>query len=561
MDSSRSLPDRARWVEWLQLGVTSERVVLPVSGPTIELVAGPDDILRDFAEGGPGFSDGLILDGRQLATALSRGGREMPHEFHSLGAEFVYPLAPLLNELRVQNGQLVTLADALNTIDERTIGQADLSLRRRWSEARELFIEGCAKAAEMLFPEALSWLHKAEERYPTDFVIQFELGWVYLYGVSAADDVVDLPKAEAHFRRAVRYGMGAARRRPDVAAPAAEALLHLAIACRLLGRTEEALDLAVQAAEVNPKLAQAHYHQAKFAAGLGRSGPALTALKESLALDRRFGLTLATDSDLAPLADSIIRLLEELRASARNCAEAALAELGTLTTVREDVTRQQARRAESLERYRQVAAEAGAIPGNFADFPGASFDSRMQFDNDSREAQRALEKADKLLERAQRSVEEAAALSARALKTFQAGTWFAFHDVLHVAGEAAVALRRADANLADAAGFLGSCDERLPKLEDTLPALAAEAGANRRRYREWLARETLGKALGRMPKFAAISALIALVLRVAVYFARAEYQQFSFNDLVSRIASAAGLGALVGVGLAGLWSLRRLLRT
>lgn len=560
MEISRSLPERSRWVESLRLGVTAERVVLPVAKATIELVAGPDDIVRDSAEGGPEFAAGLVLDGRQLGTALSRGGREMPHEFHSLGAEFVYPLAPLLNELRVQNGQLVTLADALNTIDERTIGQADLNLRRRWAEARELFIEGCARAAELLFPEALDWLRKAEEKYPTDFVIQFELGWAYLYGASSADDVVDLEKAEAHFRRAVRYGMGAARRRPDVAAPAAEAMLHLAIACRLLGRTEEALELAGQATEVNPKLSQAHYHRAKFAAGLGRTGEALAALRQALALDRRFGLTLATDADLGPMADEVSRLLEELRREARGRAEVALAELGTLAAVRADVARQAERRAGQLERFRQAAAEAGAIPASFGEFPGASFDARMQFDNDSREAQRALERAEKLLERAQRSVDEAEALSARALKVFQAGTWFAFHDVLHVAGEAAVALRRADTNLADAAGYLKSCEERLPKLEDALPGLAAEAGANRRRYREWLARETLGKALGRMPKFAAIGALAALVLRVAVYFVRAEYHELAFNGLLSRVASAAGLGALIGVGLAALWSLRRLLR-
>uniref|UniRef100_A0A7C4GJ07 Uncharacterized protein n=1 Tax=candidate division WOR-3 bacterium TaxID=2052148 RepID=A0A7C4GJ07_UNCW3 len=561
MELSRSLPERSAWVSWLRLGVTSERVVLPVTGPTTEIVAGPDDIARDCAEGGPEFSAGLVLDGRQLGSALSRGGRGMPHEFHSLGAEFVYPLAPLLNELRVQNGQLVSLADALNTIDERTIGQADLSLRRRWSEARELFIEGCAKAAELLFPEALGWLRKAEERYPTDFVIQFELGWVHLYGVSSGDDVVDLEKAEAHFRRAVRYGMGAARRRPDVAAPAAEAMLHLAIACRLLGQAEEALTLAGQAAEVNPKLAQAHYHKAKFAAGLDLPGPALAALRQALALDRRFGLTLATDSDLAPVSDSVVRLLQELRSEARVQADTALAELGILSAVRSDVTRQAARRSESLERLRQVVAEAGTIPAGAADFPGASFDMRMQFDNESREAQRALEKADKLLERAQRSVEEAEALSARALKIHQAGTWFAYHDVLHVAGEAAVALRRADANLADAAGYVKSCADRLPKLEDALPGLAAEAGANRRRHREWLARETLSKALGRMPKFAAVGALAALALRVAVYFVRAEYHDLAFNGLVNRAAAAAGLGALIGVGLAALWSLRRLLRT
>jgi len=561
MELSRSLPDRSRWVEWLRESVTPERVVLPVSERASELVAGPADLVRDSAEGGPEFAGGLVLDGRQLSTALSRGGREMPHEFHSLGAEFVYPLAPLLNELRVQNGQLVSLADALNTIDERTLGQADLSLRQRWSEARELFIEGCARAAEMLFPEALDWLHKAEDRYPTDFVIQFELGWAYLYGVSSSDHVVDLEQAEAHFRRAVRYGMGAVRRRPDVAAPAAEAMLHLSIACRLVGRTEAALELAVQAAGVNPKLAQAHYHQAKYAARLGRAEAALAALRQALALDRRFGLTLSPDEDLAPVGAAVERMLVELRAAERARAEAGLAELAALATVRAEVATQETRRAGVEERFRRTAGEAAGIPSNFADFPAASFETRMEFDNESREAQRALEKTGKLLERAQRSADEAESLAARARGVFEAGTWFAFRDVLHVAGEAGVALRRADTNLTDAAGYLKSCEERLPRLEDALPELAAEAGANRRRYRQWLARETLGKALGRMPRFAAVGALAALVLRVGVYFARAEYHELAFAGLLNRVAAAAGLGALIGIGLAALWSLRRLLRT
>ena len=153
---TRSLPSPAEWPEQIRAGVRAERVELEVTELSLRTVAGPEAVMRSAAEGTPAAAGNrLMLDGHLLAVALERGTREPQHRFHDLGAEFAYPLAPLMNELRVQGGLLLGLADALNTPDERQGPQPDASLHPRWAETRELYAEGCAKAAELLFPEAL----------------------------------------------------------------------------------------------------------------------------------------------------------------------------------------------------------------------------------------------------------------------------------------------------------------------------------------------------------------------------------------------------------------------
>jgi tetratricopeptide (TPR) repeat protein len=358
---TRSVPSPAEWPEQIRAGVRAERIELELTELSLRTVAGPQAVLRSAAEGTDATEDRLVLDGRMLAAALERGTREPQHRFHDLGAEFAYPLAPLLNELRVQGELLLELADVLNTPDERQ-GPQDASLHPRWAETRELYAEGCAKAAELLFPEALEWLRKAEDRYPTDFSVQFELGWIYLYGVSRDDSVFNPVEAESHMRRAVRYGQGAVRRRLEMAAPAAEAMLHLSVACHLLGRTEEALGLCNEACKINPKLSQAYYHRAKYASLLGRGDEAVAAARAALELDRRFALTLDSDRDLAPVTADIRRMLDELRSEARCQAERAIAAGSELDSMKAETAALKTRLTGLETRLRNVEARASGYP-------------------------------------------------------------------------------------------------------------------------------------------------------------------------------------------------------
>jgi tetratricopeptide (TPR) repeat protein len=452
---------------------------------------------------------------------------------------------------------MLVLADALNAPDERQGLQPDASLHPRWAETRELYAEGCAKAAELLFPEAVEWLSKAEDRYPTDFSVQFELGWIYLYGVSREDSVFNPVDAEVHMRRAVRYGQGAVRRRPEMAAPAAEAMLHLSIACHLLGRTEEALELAAEACKTNPKLAQAYYHRAKYAARLDRRDEAAAAVRAALELDRRFALTLDTDRDLAPVTARIQQMLDEMRADARRQGERAMAAGSDLAGMKAETALFKTRMSGLEIRLRNVEARASDYPVDYGEMPGVRTDVRRSFDEEGRNARRALEKLGRVLARAETSLTEAETMFERCRNLAAEDTLFALQDVLLLAGDATVPLRRATANLADAAEYSRAGEEHIPRMEGQLGALAAEADKNRAARRNWGVVDYASRVVNRLPGFGIAGALAGILVRVGICFAAGQFRQMGFSGLLNASLVFAGLGAAAGVVAAAFRAVRR----
>ncbi len=557
MSYTRSLPSPTEWTEQLCAGVRAEQVELEVSELALRTVAGPEAVRRVASESAQATGQGLMLDGHLLAVALERGARDPKHGFHDLGAEFAYPLAPLLNELRVQGGFLLVLADALNTPDERQGPQPDASLHPRWAETRELYAEGCAKAGELLFPEAIEWLSKAEDRYPTDFSVQFELGWIYLYGVSREDSVFNPVDAEVHMRRAVRYGQGAVRRRPEMAAPAAEAMLHLSIACHLLNRTEEALELCAEACKINPKLSQAYYHRAKYASLLGRKDEAVAATRAALELDRRFALTLDTDRDLAPVTAHIHQMIEEMRAEARREGERAMAAGADLGSMKPQTVLFRARLTELETRLRNVEARASDYPADYGEMPGVCTDVRRSFDEEGRNARRALEKLGRVVARAEASLAEAETMFERCRTLAAEDTLFALQDVLLLAVDAATPLRRASANLSDAAEYSRAGEEHIPRMESRIGALAVEASKNRVARRNWGVMDFLSRVANRLPGFVIAGAIAGILIRVGICFAAGQFREMGFSGLLNASLVFAGLGAAAGVVAATFRAVRR----
>jgi len=537
--------------------VLAERVELEVSERALRTVAGPEELRRSADDGTQTTGDRLVLDGNKLATALARGTRELQHRFHDLGAEFAYPLAPLMNELRVQGGLLLVLADALNMPDDRQGSQPDAALHRRWAETRELYAEGCAKAAELLFPEALEWLRKAEDRYPTDFSVQFELGWIYLYGVSRDDSVFNPVEAESHMRRAVRYGQGAVRRRPEMAAPAAEALVHLSIACHLLDRTEEALGLCDEACRLNPKLSQAYYHRAKYTALLGRADEAVAAVRAALALDRRFTITLDSDRDLAPVMARIQQMLDELRTEARHQAGRAVAAGSDLGSMKAEVSLLKTRLVGLETRLRNVECRAADYPVDYGEMPGVCTDVRRSFDEEDRSARRALERLGRVTARAETSLAEAETMFERCRSLAAEDTLFALQDVLLLAAEANTPLRRATANLTDGTQYSRAADEHIPRMEGQIGALATEADKNRAARRNWHVWDLLSRIASRLPGFVIAGALAGILIRVGIYFAAGQFRTLGFAGLLPTSLVFAGLGAAAGAVAAAFRAVRR----
>jgi tetratricopeptide (TPR) repeat protein len=560
MKAAFSLVAGAEWPAFLRAHAVARDVEVPLSARVIETVAGPDDLSRVFQDSYRPAAGSVVLSRRRLREVVTRCAREQQREFHDLGAEFVYPLAADLNEIRAQDGSLLRVADALNATDEGSGPVSGPSVRGRWLEARDLFVEGCAKAAELLFPEALDWLRRAEEKYPTDFMVQFELGWVYLYGVTAEDNVVDLSRAEEHLRRAVRYGRGAVRRFAALAAPTAEALLHLSIATWLRGPEHDravagrARQMAADAVEVNPKLAQGFYHLAKYAAALGDGAGAVAVLEHAFTLDRGFALLVDADGDLAPVRSQVAELIGRMSARSREGAASALSHLEQLEKLKREMDSCDEHHSRLNEAFARASDAAAAGQQDYAYFPGRVSTERLQFDEAARNVTRSLERLDRLCVRADQALAEADALAARARDVFAAGTLFGLQDAEPLAKQALTPLKRTVGFLADAQGIVQSCGERVPRLERDLDAVALEREVNRRAYSRWRVFGVLRGSVGMILQLAAAGAVLGVIGRAVYELVNAgpslANARAGFAKAPGAALAGAGFGLVIGLVVA-----------
>jgi len=90
---------------------------------------------------------------------------------------------------------------------------------------------GCDQMNRGLLHEALESFLGSEQKNRADYLMQLELGRLYLYGKNADDNVVDLEKARSHLLLAARYGKAEIAFLPDAAAtPAKRSCTRLSLA-------------------------------------------------------------------------------------------------------------------------------------------------------------------------------------------------------------------------------------------------------------------------------------------------------------------------------------------
>jgi tetratricopeptide (TPR) repeat protein len=342
-----------------------------------------------------------------------------------------------------------------------------------------------------------------------------------------------------------------------MAAPAAEAMLHLSIACHLMGRTEEALELCAEACKINPKLSQAYYHRAKYASLLGRGDEAVAAARAALELDRRYALTLDTDRDLAPVTTHIHQMVEEMRTEARRQGERTVAVGSGLSSMKAENTLFKTRLTELETRLRNVESRASGFPTDYGEMPGVCTDVRRSFDEAGRNARRAVDKLGRVVARAESSLAEAETMFERCRSLAAEDTLFALQNVLLLAGDATTPLRRATANLADAAEYSRAGEEHIPRMEGQLGALAVEADKNRVARRNWGVMDYASRIANRLPGFVIAGAIAGILIRIGIYFATGQFRTLGSSGLLSTALVFAGLGGAAGVVAALFRAVRR----
>ena len=279
----------------------------------------------------------IVASNEALARGFEYGLEQISGEIAELRAAFDYSMGLALEQLRIQTRTLEGILDQLDAIHE-TLQHPLLT------QARELSKIGMDNLSKGLLQEGLESLLASVEKYKADFLVQLQIGKLYLYGKNATDDMIDLPNAKEHLLLAARYANSEISSLPDAAKFCAEAFLHSAITCYAQANekwlagdvdaakrfTEEALELSQNATQVYPQLAEAFYNHAKFAALLNDGENTVNSLKTAILTDRNYCLKADADKDFDGVREYVRNLFESLYEQAKNEATKAFEPLKDL---------------------------------------------------------------------------------------------------------------------------------------------------------------------------------------------------------------------------------------
>ena len=294
-----------------------------ISKQTSSLVASHEALAHSFGEGFDEISSTLSEGFGALEGQLDaiHGGIEQ------LGAAFEYGMGLLAEQLAIQNTQLGNILQRLDAIHE-TLQTPTLT------QAREFYTIGRERLGKGLLDKALEAFLKAEEKNDADFLTQYGIGHLYLYGADEDCNVIDLPKAEKHFRNAARYAKVEIVQLPEAKDYCGKAYFHASVACyaqavekrksganaeaeRLL---REAANLAKHTIDIYPELTEASYQRAKAFALIGEATASVQSLEGAIKTDRNYCLKADLDRDFERVRPSLLQLFETLRQHAQKDA-------------------------------------------------------------------------------------------------------------------------------------------------------------------------------------------------------------------------------------------------
>jgi tetratricopeptide (TPR) repeat protein len=294
--------------------------------------AGPR-VIGAFYYGGKKW-DNYLLDIResidesaQTQVSAIQGVEEAIHDLsHDLGrsiedlrADFNWGMTLIADRMAEQTDLIRRVTNQLDAI-QKTLESPLLT------QAREFFRLGQDRLEKGLLDKALEAFLRAEQKNDVDFLLQLQLGKLYLYGRDEDDNVIDLKQAEQHLLLAARYAKAHEGSLPEWRRFCGEACFHAAVTAYLQGNEEQtgraenarhclqrALEHATKAVDIWPAFAESQYVRAKALCLLGRGSEAIEDLKSVVDRDRRYLRKATQDQDFKLIQAELARLPEEVR--------------------------------------------------------------------------------------------------------------------------------------------------------------------------------------------------------------------------------------------------------
>lgn len=299
-----------------QIRRSSSKQQVAITAQTREIIASREALAKKFGAGFDAMSSTLDRGLADITEAIN----ETTNAVESLRSTFEYNMALMIEQMQLQSQAMMGMLQQMEAV-HATLKSPTIT------QAREFYQIGCDRLQKGLPDKALEAFLESAKRDDANFMTQLMIGKLYLYGVTADCNVVNLDRAEEHLLAAARYARAEIPRLPDAHRFLGEALLHASIASyaqandhQLNGNKAEAtrllrlsLDLAQQAREASPQLSESHYHHAKYAALLGDGSTAAQSLERAVAMDENYCIKADADRDFRFVRHEINDLFVRMR--------------------------------------------------------------------------------------------------------------------------------------------------------------------------------------------------------------------------------------------------------
>jgi len=243
--------------------------------------------------------------------SVSSGIERLSFDIQELTVAFQWGFGELLAAVGRVNDTLASLVKIAKT-------PAQVWAYEQFEIARDAF-------RQELYQEALESLDRAINGYSSNTGHKLEYRFHYLLGTirlgsfqNSSPAIVNLAEAENAFQSAARYA------RRDYPTEAGHALLAAGWAAYCQGKMMEAARHTEEAAQLVPQLGEAYFQLAKIQFHIGEPDSALPNLGRAIKLDRAYSIRAASDDDFKRYEAKIHALIDELRQSAQQEAEALL---------------------------------------------------------------------------------------------------------------------------------------------------------------------------------------------------------------------------------------------
>lgn len=253
-----------------------------------EIIAGQEQIMAVMEEG---------LESVTFSINRVAGGIEALH------TDFNWAMGAVLWKMEMQQNTLHNILDTL----QAPLDTAAKELRKR---AEDAYLQGW-------YDEALIDFLASEEKNYQDFAVHQAIGNIYLYQKKPAD----LDQARDFYLKAGKYAT------PRSAYYAALGYMHAGFVCYLQKDDKAAVENAKRATEIYPKLTEAFFNHAKFAAAAGQPMLAIPSLEVAIRTDRNYAIKAHADADFEHIGEDVFELMTRLRAEVRGPVKAQWQEL------------------------------------------------------------------------------------------------------------------------------------------------------------------------------------------------------------------------------------------